>query len=99
MLDHLPIPRINDISYTIFCSTITGEIRIGFRIIGIVVLIGQFFPSLDIPQGYNPDTARGGLYRTIGVTRMVNITGCILEDFAVNIIPSVEITNIGVTVS
>ena len=46
--DDLPIPCINNIADAMFGSAETGEIRIPFRIIRIVVLMRQFFPCLNI---------------------------------------------------
>ena len=46
--DDLPILGINNIADAIFGSAVTGEIRIPFRVIRIVVLMRQFLPFLNI---------------------------------------------------
>jgi hypothetical protein len=78
------------------CTTATGKVAIIVRFILIAVIVGQFFPVSDIPEGHNPDRAGGDVNVTIGITGMVNIAGGVLADLAINIIAVIEGKNIDV---
>jgi hypothetical protein len=61
----------------------------------------QEFPSLSglyqtEPVPNNPDGAFGDQDFTVGVTRMVDIAGFVLQGLAVNIIAVIEIKNVSV---
>src|SRR6266446_7631785 len=79
----LPILLIKDIPATISCPTRT-PIFLGF----IPVIVAQLFTRLNIPYGNNPEGACGSLYFAIWITRMVDISGEVVEGAAINI-PSV----------
>jgi len=56
----------------------------------IPVIEGQFFPSVNISQGHNPDSASGEFCNTIRITGMIDIAGGVAEYFSVDIVLSAE---------
>src|SRR6266700_7772852 len=70
--DDLPIPCINNIADAIVGAAATGEIRIPFRIILIVVLMRQFFPCLNIAQSDDPNSPGCGLQSTVRIAGMID---------------------------
>jgi hypothetical protein len=52
----------------------------------IPVIEGQFFPGVNISQGYNPDSASGQFGDTVRITGMIDVASGVAEDLAVNII-------------
>ena len=78
------------------CSTATGKVAISIRIILIAVIVRQFFPISDIPEGYNPDCTGGEVDSTIGITGVVDIAGGIPEYLAINIRAVIEGKNIDI---
>ena len=78
------------------CTTATGKVAITVRIILIAVIVGQFFPVSDIPEGHNPDRTGGEVDFTIGITGVVDIAGGVPEDLAIDIIAVIEGKNIDI---
>src|SRR6266446_4168891 len=85
----LPILLIKDIPATIFCPTRT-PIFLGF----IAVIVAQLFTLLNIPSGNNPEGSCGSLYFTVWITRMVDISGDVVERAAINIPAVVEFKDV-----
>src|SRR2546423_6877328 len=81
----LPIVLIKDISTTVPCSAVTAMF---LRIIPVIE--GQFFPSFDISQGDNPDTASGEFSYTVRITGMIDVAGGIAQDLPVNVVLATE---------
>ena len=52
----------------------------------IPVIEGQFFPGVNISQGYNPDSSSGQFGDTVRITGMIDVASGVAEDLAVNII-------------
>ena len=50
------------------CPTATGEVAITVQIIRIAIIVRQFFPVSDMPEGHNPDRTGGDVDVTIGST-------------------------------
>ncbi len=78
------------------CPTATGEVAITVRIIRIAIIVRQFFPSSDMPEGHNPDRTGGDVDVTIGSTGVVDIAGGVPEYLAINIIAVIEGKNIDI---
>src|SRR5215467_7614418 len=58
--------------------------RILLIIAGIIaIVVREFLPCSDIPHGDNPDSVRRFLDFTVGVTRMIDIPGRILQGLAI----------------
>ena len=76
--------------------TATGKVAITVRIILIAVIVGQFFPVSDIPEGHYPDCAGSDVDFTIGITGVVDRAGGVPEDLAINIIAVIESKNIDI---
>ncbi len=55
----------------------------------ITVIISELFAFANIPQGHDPDAAAGDLSLTIRVTGMVDITGGVVGDVAVDVVTAV----------
>ena len=69
---------------------------IAIRIIFIAVIVRQFFPVSDIPEGHNPDRPGCLFYFTIGITGVIAIAGRIPEYLAVDIVAVIEGKNIDI---
>jgi hypothetical protein len=78
------------------CPTATGEVAITVRIIRIAIIVRQFFPVSDMPEGHNPDRTGGDVDVTIGITGVVDIAGGIPEYLAINIRAVIEGKNIDI---
>jgi hypothetical protein len=52
----------------------------------IPVIEGQFFPGVNISQGYNPDSSSGKFCDTVRITGMIDVASGVAEYLAVNII-------------
>jgi len=76
--------------------TATRKVAIRGRIILIAIIVGQFFPISDMPEGHNPDRTGGDVDVTIGVTGVVDIAGGVPADLAINIIAVIESKNIDI---
>jgi hypothetical protein len=91
-----PILPRQDIATTVGGPTATREVCVVGRMIRIAVIVGQFFPVSDIPEGDNPDCADRLFNFTVGITGVVAIAGRIPKDRAINIIAVIEGENIDI---
>jgi len=66
------------------------------RIILVAIIVRQFFPVSDIPDGHNPERPRRLLDFTIGSTGVVDKAGRVPENLAIDIIAVIEGKNIGI---
>jgi hypothetical protein len=62
----------------------------------IAIVVQDFLPCSDIPQGDNPDGVRRFLHFTVRVTRMIDIPGGILQGLAINRVPVREMKDISI---
>jgi len=63
----------------------------------IAIVVREFLPCSDIPYGDNPDGVRRFLDFTVRVTRMIDVTGCILQGLAINGVPVRQMKDISIT--
>ena len=73
-----------------------GEVLIRVRIELIAIVVGEFFPITDVPEGHNPECAGRLFNLTIGRTGVVDIAGRIAQELAINVIALIKGKNIGI---
>src|SRR5215510_3471056 len=62
----------------------------------IAIVVREFLPCSDIPQGDNPDSVRRLLDFTVRVTRMIDIPCCIVQDLAINGVPVRQMKDVSI---
>jgi hypothetical protein len=62
----------------------------------IAIVVRQFFPCRDLPQGDNPDGVRRFLDCTVRVTRMIDIPCGIFQCLTINRVPVREMKDVGI---
>src|SRR5262249_24708615 len=92
--DMVPISRIEDIATTMLCATMAG--LYGLVIDLIPVVVREFLTCLDILDRYNQDDTPELFGLAIWVTRMIDITCCILGHTPINGRALVQAEDIGV---
>src|SRR4030095_7973890 len=83
-----PIRLIHDIPATILSPAPTRTPPIPLQFVSVVV--GKFFPLLNVPQGDNPDVASNHVGCTVRVAGVVDIPGKVFRGITVDGIVSIE---------
>src|SRR4051812_40883078 len=91
-----PIFPRQDIATALRGTATTREVCIIFRMILIAIIVRQFFPVSNIPEGDQPERASRHGDVTVEITGVVAVASCIPEHRAINIIAAIEGKNIDI---
>jgi hypothetical protein len=91
-------PRLTsqDIATALRGPATTREVVITIRIVLIAIIVRQFFPVSNIPEGHQPERAGRLFDFTVGITGVIAKASGIPEDRAIDIIAVIEGKNIGI---
>jgi hypothetical protein len=62
----------------------------------VLIVVGEFLPCRDIPDGYNPDGIPKLFRVAVWGTRVINIACCVLGRTPINGIPLIQAKDIDV---
>src|SRR5262249_32933519 len=90
----VPISRTKDIATAILCAAMAGLCRLVIDL--VLIVVGEFFPCCDIPNRHNPDGVAKLFRVAVWVTRMVDITCCVLGGTPINGVPLIQAKDIDI---
>ena len=68
--------RCEDVATTMWRTAMAGLGRLVIEL--VLIIVGQFLSSLDIPQRHNPDSVAILFRVAVGIARMIDVARCVL---------------------